>query len=94
MVINDFDLMGGVIQPLEADSPLIVDPNAALALTIPEQRLQAVAGRRAQVIEASGKVKLREFPNGDPSHIRWNLSASTTDPKLLRAGVGKAHDHT
>jgi len=38
MVVHDFNVYGIAIQPNEAYSPLIVDPNAVLSFSVSPQR--------------------------------------------------------
>jgi hypothetical protein len=50
--------------PFEADPPLIVDPDAPLACSIPAQLLQMVADRDAQISKISGSIQLLQFHQG------------------------------
>ncbi len=45
MGVSDFHVKGIALVPLEADPPLIIDPDTVLPLPIPLKRFQAVAGR-------------------------------------------------
>lgn len=65
MVINDLHILSAMPRPTEADSPLIIDPNAVLPLTVAPQSLQAIARRNAQVIEASGDLELPQLATSD-----------------------------
>ena len=65
MVIDDFDLVGSVWLPLEADSPLLVDSYAVLAFPISAQCFKTIRGRNAQVVQLIRDVELQEFPVGD-----------------------------
>jgi hypothetical protein len=51
--------------PDEANSPLIIDPNAVLTSSISFERLQAVTRRNAEILDLSGGVKVEQFT---PSH--------------------------
>ena len=51
MVVNDFDIVGIAVVPIETYSPLIVDPNAVEVSTVTLQSLQAVTGRYSKVVE-------------------------------------------
>jgi hypothetical protein len=44
MIIRDFNIVGVPI-PIEAESPLIIDSDAVLALAITGELLQLIAGR-------------------------------------------------
>jgi hypothetical protein len=49
MVIGDFDLFRPSVAPDEANTPLIVDPDAVLPSAIPFQGLKVVARGRPQI---------------------------------------------
>jgi hypothetical protein len=57
VVIDDFHLVGTVIPPDEADTPLVVDPNAVLALTVTAQGLQAVTAQGGEVPQGYSLVE-------------------------------------
>jgi hypothetical protein len=58
VIVHDFRLVSIVIQPLETNTPLIVDANAVLTLPVPGKGLQPVTRRSAQVIKTHRKMKL------------------------------------
>jgi len=43
VIVRNFNIVGVPVKPLEADPPLIVDPDAVLAGTVSPQFLQAVS---------------------------------------------------
>jgi len=64
MIVDDLDIICIAIPPTEADPPLVVNSYRVLALTIPMQRLQAIAGWRRQITDFRGSVNLPEFSSG------------------------------
>jgi hypothetical protein len=66
VVIHDFDLMGITGFPREAHPPLVVDPDAVLALAAALQGFEVVAWGRLQVLERASPVQVQEFPTGSP----------------------------
>jgi len=46
MIIDDLDIdgTGGTFRPFEANPPLVIDADAVLALSVPSQRFETVAG--------------------------------------------------
>jgi hypothetical protein len=44
MVIDDLDVQGVTVTPPETDPPLLVDPDAVLALSIALQSLELIRG--------------------------------------------------
>lgn len=58
MIIHDRNVAGVPVAPNKADTPLIVDPNAVLSLTVSVERFQPIARRRCQVPQISGNIQL------------------------------------
>jgi hypothetical protein len=53
MIVNDFHVVGISVLPMKADPPLIVDPNAVLAVSVAAELLQSVS-REVQITQAGG----------------------------------------
>src|SRR4028118_1069870 len=70
MVVDDLHVVSVPVLPDEAQPVAVVDPDGVLALPIPGELLQAVAGRHAQVVHVLGVVQLHEFPQGLPLQVR------------------------
>jgi hypothetical protein len=70
VVINDFDFMGSVRFPAEADAPLVIDADGVLAFPVARERFEAIAGRDGEVVEFGDGVNLGEFPQGDALDVR------------------------
>jgi hypothetical protein len=66
MIVGDFDVPCCAIPPRKAEPPLIVDADAALALTIPAQSLHTVAWRHAQIVELPAASNARSFARTRP----------------------------
>jgi hypothetical protein len=56
MVVDNFDFAGPFGCPNETNSPLIVDPNTVLALSIPSYGLKLVTRRYFKIFESASKV--------------------------------------
>ena len=56
MVVDDLDIKGIAIFPLETDPPLPIDADAVLSGPVTVQRLKVVAGRHTKVIECPGTM--------------------------------------
>jgi len=50
VIIDDLDIVSITLAPYETKSPLVINPNAMLALTIAVKLLQVVSERHAQVL--------------------------------------------
>jgi hypothetical protein len=93
VVVSEFHVVSLAIAPDETDPPLVVDPDAVLALTIPAQRLEAIAWYDAQFVKALRRVdhlKLPPRPRNDPA-----VDAPDVPPLEQRPGarVSEAPDH-
>ena len=51
MIIDDFDILGRARSPNETGSPLIVDSDTILALSVAGQSLHPVPGNRRRVFQ-------------------------------------------
>lgn len=51
VIVHYLNVMRLAVPPDEADSPLVIDPNAMLTGTITLERLDAVSRRNAKVIQ-------------------------------------------
>ncbi len=88
MIVRDLDIVGVALGPSEADTSLIVDPNAHLPCAICFQSFESITGWVAQVLSRGCGIELAEFAkrpilnaargqsglNGD---IRWNHLSAT-----------------
>jgi hypothetical protein len=81
------------VNPLETDPPLVVDPNAVPAHSLPRKLLEPITGRHPKVVEGLCGVEDYQFPQ------RGSLQVSRKSPYPLpfedpsRLGIPKALDH-
>ena len=92
MVVHDFHLIRISILPQEADTPLIVDPDAVLTLSIAAQRLQAIPGRNRQVTKLGCGMDLRQLPLSD-AHETLKTPHVFTVVQFLCVGTPERFDH-
>src|SRR5271157_1532388 len=69
VVVGDFDIGRSFRFPVEADSILVVDPNAELALAAAAQRFQPVPAKCPQVLQGSRGVQ----PDQTRSSLLFNV---------------------
>jgi hypothetical protein len=50
VVVDDLNVLGTRSRPSEADSPLLIDSDAVLALSVASELLQSISGRHSKVI--------------------------------------------
>ena len=70
MVVDDLYIRWANVGPNEAQSPLLIDPNAVLALTITSKSLKAVARRDAHKIQACSGIQLCQFASCNLFDVR------------------------
>jgi hypothetical protein len=66
VIIHDFYIVGISALPAEADSPLVVDPNAVLALSITAEFLEAIRWWNTKVIKRLRSVQYQELSQRYP----------------------------
>jgi len=93
VVIDDLDPVGSSAAPLEADSPLLVDPDAVLAGTVPGQFLEPVPGWNSEIVEVLGRVQQQKLAERDPSDRRRESTGPRTFKDLPGIGVSKGPNH-
>jgi len=64
VIVGDLNLEGVALPPDEANPPLVVDPNAVLALTISKEFLEAISRRNAQVCQGTRCLQNPKFDVG------------------------------
>jgi hypothetical protein len=95
VIIGDLYVVGIAVAPHEAETELIIDANAMLALSIAVQCFQAITGRDEQVLQSGGDVKHGQLPFRRISQIRRRCAlAFACIPEFFRAPVGEGFDHS
>lgn len=61
MIVDDFDVECVVIDPPEADTPLVIDADRMLSGAVSEMRFEPVARRIAEIVEDCGAVIWRSL---------------------------------
>ena len=100
MAVNDLHRRWSFGGPDEADTVLIVDPNAVLARTTPGKSRQPISWRHAQVLQPDSRVQLLQLAGGtSPEVLGTNLAgsfcvATVEDILAPRTPEGSDHHHT
>jgi hypothetical protein len=92
VVVHHLDLLRFAVLPHEADPILVVDPHAVLPPPITGKSLKVIARKRAQVVESSGCVKLRELALCDPGNAPKPAHRVPLE-KRLGVSVPEGPDH-
>jgi hypothetical protein len=93
VIIGEFNVVGVGIAPSEADSPLIVNPDAVFSLSISGQLFKTVPRREAQIDQIFRGVQHNEFPLGEPLHVLVELSHADAIEDSFGVLVAKRPDH-
>jgi hypothetical protein len=73
--------------------PLLVDPDAELALPVAGQRLEVITRRNPQVLKGYGSIQLNELPQSQPNQGRRNSLRTFPLEELLGLAVAEALNH-
>lgn len=66
MIVDNLNFVGAALGPHETDAPLLVDPDAVLALSVTSKLLQTIPWNRLQVREARSVFNHLKFPHRGP----------------------------
>jgi hypothetical protein len=97
VIVDYLDLLRAGVGPGEADAVLIIDPDAMLTGSIPDQRLETVARWNPERLEGNRRVETVELPAGDRPKLRWAGSPRgfrvPSVKEVCGAGIGERPDH-
>jgi len=93
VIIDDLDVKGVTVTPPETDPPLLVDPNAVLALSIALQSLELIRAWNRKVLQISCRVQLLQLHQRPLLNVaRKSLGVlPTPDPLGFLAAKGLDH---
>jgi len=81
-----------VFFPDEANSELVIYPNAVLACPVAFESFQAVSGRLLQIVQCQGEVDEIEFPQSNFGNIR-KVTLLPAKKQFLRLSVFERPNH-
>ena len=64
VIVGDLDLESIALPPDEANSPLVIDPNAVLTLAVAREFLEVVSRRNIQICQAISCIQNPKFDVG------------------------------
>ena len=91
MIIDDLDALRRAFAPDEAESPLIVDPDAVLTGSVSAEHFHVIA-RKRKISQASGPVHLVQFAARGPLDGLKSLRELVME-QPLDFGVPKRTNH-
>ena len=97
MVVKDLNLRWPDVSPGEADSVLVVDPDAELSFPVPFQRFQSVCRRNPEILQRAGRIQQLQFspcdrPEDCGARPTRTLGVASVED-VLCARIAKRVDH-
>jgi hypothetical protein len=93
VIVNDLNIVGVGSFPAKADSPLIIDPNAVLPLSIAAELLKTIPRRNAQIVEHFGRVERHQLSEHEAPQISRKSSDRLAFKESLSVAITKGLDH-
>lgn len=93
MIVRDLDVIRIPAPPVEANPPLIIDPDAVVPSAVSRESFQSVPRRNTQVLKRPGRVQHCEFTLGYLLDIRSQFPGLLSQEDLLSLLVPEAPDH-
>jgi hypothetical protein len=93
VVIDDFHVERVSILPLEAQTPLLVDPNAVLPLAIPLHCFEQIRRRNQEVAQVCRTVQLFELLASSLLNLSVDALHELTLKNLLSVSVLERANH-
>jgi hypothetical protein len=94
MAVCDFDIVSVSVAPGEADTPLPVDPDTVLSLSISFERFEVVVRRNPQVIQMDSGVQRPQLAHGDPLKVSRQATGTLAMKDSLRFFALERPDHS
>jgi hypothetical protein len=93
VVIANLNSGGVPINPEKTDSPLFVDADAPLVMSITGKPLQPISWRDTQVVKLPCVVQHSQFAASNRLNLVWQTTREFTPPDLIGFIVMKVCDH-
>jgi hypothetical protein len=93
MIIDDLDVKGMPFTPPERDPPLLVDPDAVLALSITLQSLELIRTWNRKVLQLSSRVQLLQLHQRPLLNVARNPLGVLATPNPLSLLASEGFDH-
>jgi hypothetical protein len=93
VVVDQLDIFGGSVGPLETDPPLLVDADAVRTGAVALQLLESIARGDPQIAENLGSVKDQQLPEGNPLSSVIELADPLPRPDPFGLLVSERPDH-
>ena len=94
MVVEDFNLVGPLLRPTEANAVLLIDADAVLSLAVACEGLEAVARRALEVVEIGGGVQDKQFGARPSAKVGRKRAGGVAQKKFLGFLAYEGANHT
>jgi hypothetical protein len=94
MTIVDLDVKGMPVTPPEADTPLLVDSDAAFALSIALEGLELIRAWNRKIFQVSSRIQLLELHQRPHLNVARKPLGILATPHLLGFSTSKGFDHS
>jgi hypothetical protein len=86
VIVDDFDIGRTSSRPNEANTPLLVDPDAVLADSIASQGFEMVVRRHGEVTQYAGVVQNSQFSQSRSLNVLRQSVTKLAVPETLSLG--------
>jgi hypothetical protein len=93
MVINDLHVIGIALAPFKTNTPLVVDANTVLALTVARQFFEVVGWWYTQILQRVSAIKQLKLPPYTTLNVLRQLARELAPKQFCGFFVLKALDH-
>jgi hypothetical protein len=93
MIVHNFHVSGFVINPLEANSPLVINTDAILPCPVILKLFQLVSGWGQQILEIISIIEIDQFAPSGALNIFWQLRGNFAKKDFLCFIGSKGLDH-
>jgi hypothetical protein len=93
MIVYDFNIVCVSLAPPEADTPLVIDPNAVLSLPVSSKFLKAISRRDKKVIQLLRRIQQEQFTLSDAPQIGREFLRGLAVKYLFSLFGCKSPDH-
>jgi hypothetical protein len=96
VIVDDLDIEGAPVSPLETDAPLLIDAYAPLTDAVPPKFLEPIPGRSSQLLDGVRSVEHPKFSQGRQLDFGRQPAGAQTPEETLGLAAPKTlyHDAT
>jgi len=93
MIVADLDIIGIAIVKAKTDTPLIVDGDRILPLSVAGQRMEPIARRGLQIRQAGGQIDVLKLSRCPTTNVRGEAPGLARCINSLRLAVCEGFYH-